>query len=593
MHYNHHISLIVLPFEDLSPEKNQGIFCRSFSDDLITELSRFRQLRVIIIPPELHADDLPIVSETLNHGYLVKGTFRSEGKVLRINVQLYDNDSRNLVWGHRFEGNLAELEDIKENLLKNVVAILQQQIDHDLLIRFRQGQKVVFSAYEHCLYGMEELKKGSVEADLKAREHFEKALEIQPDYGLACTGMSLSYFNEWTCQLWDRWEISKSGAYEWARRAIELDDQNHVVAMVLGRIYLYEGSYSTSEYYFRRSLMLNSNDPDTLFNIAVYFVFFGYEKEALELYEKGLQLNPLFNGNHFRLGGCIYFEMGDYEKAEQYIKAGDIGKARIADTDAYCAAIYYYLGKFDKMRIYWKAYLDAYRRLIARGNDFTEQEAIIWILKLNPHRYKSNLEEFLKYISNGLFDKYPVQSKIPAEANIMEAYFLKETTAWKFSFDGTSVQVPEIKGYLDIQKMLMQPNQVFHCAELMGSTINDHGEKLIDEKARKQYQKKILELQNELEEAEQLSNFEKAEKLQEEYDQLIEYLSQSLNLKGQIRETGGTVEKARSAVTWRIRSAIARIEQTHPSMGAHLSNAVKTGTLCSYKPDRNINWITS
>jgi uncharacterized protein HemY len=72
------------------------------------------------------------------------------------------------------------------------------------------------------------------------------------------------YFNEWTCQLWDRWEVNKSGAFEWAQRAIEQDDQNHVIAMVLGRIFLYEGSYDTAEYYFRKSLMLNSNDPETL-----------------------------------------------------------------------------------------------------------------------------------------------------------------------------------------------------------------------------------------------------------------------------------------------------------------------------------------
>lgn len=593
MQDNHHITLIVFPFEDLSPENELGIFCRSFSEDLITELSRFRQLRLINLPVELLADAQPKIPESLNNGYLVKGTFRSEGKVVRINVQLYDNDNRHLVWGNRFEGNLTELGDIKENLLKNVVAVLQQQIDHDLLIRFRQGQRVAFSAYEHCLYGMEELKKGSVEADLKAREHFEKALQIQPDYALAFTGMSLSYFNEWSCQLWERWDVSKSGAYEWARKAIELDDQNHVIAMVLGRIFLYEGSYSTAEYYFRRSLMLNSNDPDTLFSIAVYLIYFGLGKEALELYENGMKLNPLYRGNHFRLGGCIYFEMGEYEKAERYIEHSQIGKARIADTDAYCAAIYYYLGQYDKMQIYWNAYLDTYRKLIAKGNAFTEQEAINWLLKLNPHRYKTNLEEFLHYISKGHFDKYPLQSPSSYKLHFGENYFLKDAASWKFSFEGTTVQVPEVKGFHDIQKMLMQPRQLFHCAELMGSTLNDNGEKLIDEKARKQYQKKILDLQNELEEAEQLSNFEKAEKLQGEYDQLIEHLSQSLNLKGRIREIGGTVEKARSAVTWRIRNAIARIEQTHPAMGAHLSNAIKTGTLCSYKPDRSIDWITS
>jgi TolB-like protein len=593
MQSNHHITLAVLPFEDLSSRKEPGIFCRSFSEDLITELSRFRQLSVVKLPRGVLSGDPEKLLNTLTTHYFVEGTFRSDKEMVRINVQLYESDSRRLVWGNRFEGELTELNEIQDNLLKSVVAVLQQQIDHDLLSKIRQRPKVAFSAYEHWLYGMEELKKASVEADVKAREHFEKALQIQPDYALAYMGMSLSYFNEWTCQLWERWDVSKTGAYEWAQKAVELDEQNHVIAMVLGRIFLYEGAYNTAEYYFRRSLALNSNDPDTLFPISLYLVYLGLGKEALELYEKGLQMNPFYGVNHLRLGGFIFFELGEYEKAASIIEHNKGGKAMIADTDAYCAGIYYYLGQYDKMQTYWNAFLDSYKRLITRGKDFDQQEAIDWLLKLNPHRHKTNLEEFLRFISKGSFEKYPVQKTDTEKQSVQEYYFVKEAATWRMSFDDVTIQAPEVKGFYDIQKMLGQPRQLFHCAELMGSALEEKGEKLIDEKARKQYQKKIIELQSEIEEAEQFSNYPRLEQLQEEYDRLVEHLSQSLNLKGRIRETGGTAEKARAAVTWRIRSAIARIEQYHPSLGAHLSNAIKTGTFCSYKPDRKINWITS
>jgi tetratricopeptide (TPR) repeat protein len=497
------------------------------------------------------------------------------------------------VWGDRLEGKLSGLSKMHDRLLKSVVAVLQQQIDIDLLSKIRRRPKVAFSAYEHCLYGMEELKKASVEADLKAREHFEKALQIQPDYALACTGMSLSYFNEWSCQLWDRWDVSKNGAFDWAQKAIELDEQNHIIAMVFGRIFLYEGSYSSAEYYFKRSLMLNSNDPDTLFMISFYLVYLGLNEEALELYERGVQLHPMYAGNHFRLGGVMYFELGEYEKAASFIEHPSTEKPGIADKDAYCAAVYYHLKQYDKMQTYWDAFLDTYKILISKGRDFDQQEAIDWILKLNPHRLKTHLEEFLQFISKGSFKEYPVQKMVQKEEEVRECYFLKNTAAWNFSFDGYTVQTPEVKGYYDLQKMLTQPRHLFHCSELMGSILDDSGEKLIDEKARQQYQKKIIELQNDLEEAEQYSDFARMEKLQEEYDRLIDHLSGSLNLKGRTRKTGGAVEKARAAVTWRIRNAIARIEQHHPMLGAHLSNAVKTGTLCSYKPDREIQWITS
>ncbi len=70
----------------------------------------------------------------------------------------------------------------------------------------------------------------------------------------------------------------------------------------------------------------------------------------------------------------------------------------------------------------------------------------------------------------------------------------------------------ELKGFYDIQKMLLEPRHLFHCAEMMGSSINDQGEKLIDEKARKQYQKKILDLQNDIQEAETGSDYLQAGK---------------------------------------------------------------------------------
>jgi len=123
-------------------------------------------------------------------------------------------------------------------------------------------------------------------------------------------------------------------------------------------------------------------------------------------------------------------------------------------------------------------------------------------------------------------------------------------------------------------------------------SINERGEKLFDAKAKKQYEKKITELQDDIRDAEQRNDFFQLQKLQDEYARLIEYLSQSLGIKGKARESNNPIKKARSAVTWRIRSAIARIESHHPRLGAHLSNAIKTGSFCSYQPERNVSWVT-
>ena len=584
------ITLAVLRFENLSQKKDVNIFCRSFSSDLVTELSKFRQFQVVACPYN-SSSEIPFakLSDQLNTDYVIQGNFRYDKDPLRINVQLYESRTQHLVWANRFDGNLTDLSEIQENLLIELVSALQEQINYDLLTRIKKRQKVEFRAYEHWLYGMEELKKGSVEADETARQHFQRAIQIHPHYSLAYSGISLSYFNEWSCQLWDRWDVSRSGAYEWAKKAIELDDQNYIACMVLGKIFLYEGSYTTAEYYLRRSLQLNPNDPETLNLISAYFVLLGLNKESETLYERSLQMNPIHNSSYLGTGTFIYFELGDFQKAESLIIHSKT--SRWADAEAINAAIYYYLGDYEKMSIHWNLFLDTYRRLISRGNEFTTPQAIEWLMKINPHKNRSNLLDFFQFISDGSYKSDQSKESKPRSA-YLENLFLKESTGWKLSFENSAVQLPEVKGFYDIQKMLSRPRQLFHCAELMGSVVNEKGEKLFDAKAKKQYEKKIAELQIDITEAEQRNDFSQLEKLQDEYDRLIEYLSQSLGLKGKVRETSNPVEKARSAVTWRIRSAIARIESYHPQLGAHLSNAIKTGSFCSYQPDRELTWLT-
>src|SRR5690606_19212245 len=239
------------------------------------------------------------------------------------------------------------------------------------------------------------------------------------------------------------------------------------------------------------------------------------------------------------------------------------------------------------------SFLNVYRDLVVKGKDFNEMEAIEWLLKLNPHRNTSKLVAFLQFISNGAFEEYRVKSPtthlIENECNI----FLKENATWKIVYENSTAIIPEVKGFYDLQKLIRQPREILHCAELMGIGLEVQGDEMIDEKARKQYKERILNIQDELEEAELVSDFARLETLQEEYDSILDMISKSIDHKGRIRRTGNTHEKARSAITWRIRSAIARIEEFHPSLGTHFSNAVKTGTLCTYKPDKEIIWTTS
>jgi hypothetical protein len=85
---------------------------------------------------------------------------------------------------------------------------------------------------------------------------------------------------------------------------------------------------------------------------------------------------------------------------------------------------------------------------------------------------------------------------------------------------------------------------------------------------------------------------QRAEATREELDKLTDAVAAAFGLGGRPRKAGHPAERARSAVTWRIRNALSKIDEAHPALGRHLRNSVRTGTFCSYRPERDVEWTT-
>ena len=101
---------------------------------------------------------------------------------------------------------------------------------------------------------------------------------------------------------------------------------------------------------------------------------------------------------------------------------------------------------------------------------------------------------------------------------------------------------------------------------------------------------RLAELQREIDDADRDNDPARGSRAREEMDALVEALAGALGLGGRSRSLGSATERARSAVTWRIRSAVRKIATVHPALGRHLENSIRTGTYCSYQPERPIDW---
>jgi hypothetical protein len=165
---------------------------------------------------------------------------------------------------------------------------------------------------------------------------------------------------------------------------------------------------------------------------------------------------------------------------------------------------------------------------------------------------------------------------------------------WVATWAGETVHVRHRKGLDDLAVLLARPGEQIHCLELMGGAdVGGESGPAVDGRARREYEARVRQLQQQIDEARDAGEERRLARAEEELDALVQELSRAFGLGGRARGSGSAVERARAAVTWRLRSAVRQIDTLHPQLGRHLANAVRTGTWCSYRPETAVDWETT
>ena len=161
---------------------------------------------------------------------------------------------------------------------------------------------------------------------------------------------------------------------------------------------------------------------------------------------------------------------------------------------------------------------------------------------------------------------------------------------WTVAFAGTTAHVKDVKGMADLARLLARPGTELAAADLAGGAVAGDAGEVIDDQARAAYKDRLVELEGELDAADAAGDSARSGAAQAERDALLAQLSSAFGLGGRPRKAGAGSERARGAVTWRIRDAIARIEAVHPDLAHHLRRSVRTGTWCVYDPESPVEW---
>ncbi len=454
------------------------------------------------------------------------------------------------------------------------------------------------AAYECWLRGMDCLKRGSLEGDEESRQFFMRALQIDPEFARAYSGLSLSHFNEWSCQAWHLWDESGPLAFDYARRAVELDDNDAMAHSVLARVFRFRHQHEDADRHAERALTLNPNDAHVLIQVAVTKLFGGEFDEGFRLACKARDLNPLHPDWYLGIIGWNLFMLRRYDEAYHYLS-----KARetIVELPAYRAACAAIAGDLNRAGSEHNVFVREYRNKITFGREPEPGEPLRWSVQVEPFRDV----EHSRHLPDALRDAGIVEIDVDDAINSRMSLkvrpagitcspgnsFTREGSVWSIAYAGTGAKLVELKGFHDIARLLAQPHEQLHCLELTGALqATGVPDDVLDNEARRDYRRRIEELQREIEKADSDNDPARSVPARQELDVLIDELVKATGLGGRSRKLAHSAERARTAVTWRIRSAIKKITAAHPRMGQHLSNSIRTGYFCVYAPESTSSW---
>ena len=580
------VAIAVLPFDNESRDVSQDYFTRGFVEDLAIELSRFPTLEIV------HAQSaLPDAAE-ITTPYRLRGSVRRLENIVRIYAQVVDAAGRQ-VWSDRFDAPAERLLEVQNEIVTQVASRLAVRIESERLRKARRTPLTSLEVYDCWLRGLDCLHRGTVQADAEARVFFERALSLDPNYARGYAGISLSHFNEWSCQAWELWDDKEQLAFQNARRAAELDDQDALIQLILGRIMLFRRRFDEATWHVDRAIELNPNDADVLAHAALCRGFLGDPALGLTMATKAMRLNPHYPDWYIASEGLALFMLGRYSEALT-LMARTPGAT--VDLPAYQAAAYALSGDAARATAPMGKFLADFQEKITFGRPPEPGEPLRWLLQVNPFRRPEDAAHFERGMRlaglRGDPDEERATTHAPAATtSVRQPLFRKDGDVWHLRFDGLALQLMDMKGFHDLAELIAHPQEPIHCLDLAGRSSESAGDDpMLDGRARRELTARVKALQTDIDEAQQNHDIGRAERAREELDQIVSTLSQALGLAGKPRRLGGAVERARTAVTWRIRSAIRKAVAVHPSLGKHLENSVRTGTYCSYEPEKPVEW---
>jgi adenylate cyclase len=346
-------SIAVLPFANISGDHEQEYFSDGITDDLITDLSRLPGLFVIARSSSFTYKGKPArlqdVGRQLGVKYVLQGSVRKSGEQVRITVQLADATNGTELWAERYDRPLRDVFAVQDEIVQRIVKTLDLQLS-----LAKQGY--IFSrstdnleAYDDFLRGMEYLLTFTTESNTKARQMFEKAIDLDPKYAMAYAALGENYYLGWA-EAYNKEPDSIARALRAEQQAVALDDSLSYPHSVLAYIYMVTGQYDQGITEAQRGIALDPNSASAYRALADVLNGRVNPAAALAAVEKAIRLDPRNLDHYLATEGVAYSLLDRPEKSIPALNRFLATHPDIPWLHAFLAGDYSDLGDYDNAR---------------------------------------------------------------------------------------------------------------------------------------------------------------------------------------------------------------------------------------------------
>jgi TolB-like protein len=308
--------LAVLPFDNLSADVDE-YFADGLTEDIITNLSRFRDLLVIARTSTFQfkgrAVNLIDVGKELHAGYIVEGSVRRAGGRVRITAQLIDAATGTHLWAEAYDRDMEDIFAVQDEVTRTIAATLGVKIQDAALQRALTKSPAELDSYDCVLRARRYTSMLSAEMHAEARDLLEKAIALDPANANAQALLANVYLAEYRFDTNPRPD-PVGRALTVAQTATRLDPQSAYARCWLAIVHFFRGENDMFEAEAQRALNLNPNDPETLADIGHYLAFMGEFERGIELSKQAQQLNPLHPGWYYFSFARYHFDRREYAR---------------------------------------------------------------------------------------------------------------------------------------------------------------------------------------------------------------------------------------------------------------------------------------